>query len=78
MRNIFLVLLVFSSIVMAKEVTVSILPQKYFVEKIAKDKIKVNVMVKPGARITSYNVCYTKLLRNSTTVAKFEILSKYI
>ncbi len=29
-------------------VTVSILPQKYFVEKIAQDKVTVNVMVKPG------------------------------
>ena len=31
------------------ELTVSILPQKYFVEKIVKDKFDVNVMVQPGA-----------------------------
>jgi zinc transport system substrate-binding protein len=31
------------------ELTVSILPQKYFVQKIVKDKFDVNVMVQPGA-----------------------------
>ena len=30
------------------EITVNILPQKYFVEKIVKDKFDINVMVKPG------------------------------
>ena len=30
------------------ELTVNILPQKYFVEKIVKDKFNINVMVKPG------------------------------
>lgn len=39
---------IFASILFSMEVTVSIVPQKYFVEKIAKDKVKVNVMVKPG------------------------------
>lgn len=29
-------------------VSVSILPQKYFVERIAKDQVKVNVMIPPG------------------------------
>ena len=32
-----------------QELTVNILPQKYFVEKIVKDKFTINVMVKPGA-----------------------------
>jgi len=31
------------------EVTVTILPQKYFVQKIVKDKFKINVMVPPGS-----------------------------
>ena len=35
-------------------VTVSILPQKYFVEQIAKDKIDINVMVKPGFSPATY------------------------
>ncbi len=32
-----------------KQITVSILPQKYFVERIAGDKYKINVMLLPGA-----------------------------
>ncbi len=73
MRNIFLVLLVFSSIVMAKEVTVSILPQKYFVEKIAKDKIKVNVMVKPGASPATYEPKTSQMKLLSKSDAYFAI-----
>jgi len=37
-----------------KDVTVSILSQKYFVEKISGDKINVNVMVKPGFSPATY------------------------
>ncbi len=37
-----------------QEVTVSVLPQKYFVEKIAGDKVHVNVMVKPGFSPATY------------------------
>lgn len=36
------------------ELTVNILPQKYFVEKIVKDKYEINVMVKPGASPHNY------------------------
>jgi len=36
------------------QLTVSILPQKYFVKKIVKDKFEVNVMVKPGASPHTY------------------------
>lgn len=36
------------------QLTVSILPQKYFVEKIVKDKFEINVMVKPGASPHTY------------------------
>ena len=36
------------------EVTVSIVPQKYFVEKIAQDKVNVNVMVLPGFSPATY------------------------
>jgi zinc transport system substrate-binding protein len=38
----------------APTVTVSILPQKYFVEQIAKDYVNVNVMVVPGANQHTY------------------------
>ncbi|MDD2896129.1 MAG: zinc ABC transporter substrate-binding protein [Aliarcobacter sp.] len=36
------------------ELSVSILPQKYFLEKIVKDKYDINVMVKPGASPHTY------------------------
>ncbi len=35
-------------------VHVSILPQKYFVEKIGKERVKVNVLVKPGKSPATY------------------------
>lgn len=38
----------------AKEISVSILPQKYFVEKIVGDKFDVNVMVQPGFSPATY------------------------
>ena len=38
----------------AKAVSVSVLPQKYFVEAIAGEGIKVNVMIPPGASHSSY------------------------
>lgn len=37
-----------------REILVSILPQKYFVEKITGDRFKVNVMVPPGANPENY------------------------
>jgi zinc transport system substrate-binding protein len=36
------------------EITVNILPQEYFVEKIVKDKFEINVMVKPGSSPHNY------------------------
>lgn len=47
MKNIILLIL-FTITLYSYEVTVSITPQKYFVEQIAKNKVNVNVMVKPG------------------------------
>jgi len=55
MRLILLTFLLLSSFVFAKqELTVSILPQKFFVEKIVGDKMRVNVMVKPGSSPATY------------------------
>lgn len=54
MKKLFIAILALSSVVFAKEVTVSILPQKYIVEKIAKDRIDINVMVKPGFSPATY------------------------
>ncbi len=54
MKKILLGLLCLTSIILSKEVTVSILPQEYFVKKIVGDKINVNVMVKPGSSPATY------------------------
>ncbi|MGB7402519.1 MAG: zinc ABC transporter substrate-binding protein [Arcobacter sp.] len=55
MKKIFFIfLIIYSSLYAQKTVTVSILPQKYFVEKIAKDKVKINVMVQPGFSPATY------------------------
>ena len=49
-KIIFLFIVMFSFLnASTQELTVNILPQKYFVEKIVKDKFTINVMVKPGA-----------------------------
>ncbi|NVJ53283.1 MAG: zinc ABC transporter substrate-binding protein [Campylobacteraceae bacterium] len=67
MKNIFIAFFALSSILLAKEVTVSIVPQKFFVEKIAGNKIDVNVMVKPGSSPATYEpkVSQMKKLANS-------------
>ena len=48
-KIIFLFIVMFSFLnASTEQLTVNILPQKYFVEKIVKDKFTINVMVKPG------------------------------
>ena len=49
------------------EISVSIAPQKYFLEKIAKDKFDINVMVKPGSSPHTYEpkTSQMKSLNNS-------------
>ncbi len=73
MKKILIALTLLSSIVVAKEVTVSILPQKFFVEKIAGDKIDVNVMVKPGASPASYEPKTSQMKKLSNSLAYFSI-----
>lgn len=54
-KILFLFIAIFTILNASKpELTVSILPQKYFVEKITKDKFDVNVMVQPGASPHTY------------------------
>ena len=62
-KKIFLLLIVFSLISCGSEeksedstptVSVSILPQKYFVEQIAGDLFSINVMIPPGASPATY------------------------
>ncbi|QKF67870.1 metal ion ABC transporter, periplasmic metal-binding protein [Arcobacter venerupis] len=56
MKKIVLIFIFLISFLYASkpELSVSILPQKYFVEKIVKDKYEINVMVKPGASPHTY------------------------
>jgi len=73
MKKILIVLFLFSTILFAKEVTVSIVPQKYFVEKIAKDKVKVNVMVTPGASPATYEPKTSQMRQLSKSDIYFSI-----
>lgn len=51
MKKFLLILSLFISFVYANkpQLTVNILPQKYFVEQIVQDKFEINVMVQPGS-----------------------------
>ena len=57
----------------AYDVTVSILPQKYFVEQIAKDKVNVNVMVKPGFSPATYSPKTSQMRKLSKSKIYFSI-----
>ena len=50
-------------------VAVTILPQKYFVEKIAGDLVQVNVLVPPGASPELYSLMPSQMTGLSTTLA---------
>ena len=73
MKKLFLLLIVLSSVVLAKEVTVSILPQKFFLKKIVGDKINVNVMVAPGSSPATYEPKTSQMRKLSSSLAYFSI-----
>ncbi len=54
-------------------VTVSILPQKYFVERVGGEHVQVNVMVQPGESPATYEPKPEQLQALSQTVAYFRI-----
>ena len=54
-------------------ITVSILPQKYFVEKIAGDKFQINVIVPPGASHENYDPTPEQVMNLSKTFLYFRI-----
>jgi len=59
----FLLILIFITSIWAKDIiAVSILPQKFPVEKIVKDRFLVEVMVPPGSSPATYNVKPNQLL----------------
>lgn len=73
-KVLFMVFLVISSLsAQVIDVTVSILPQKYFVEKIAGDKINVNVMVKPGFSPSTYEPKTSQMKKLSSSIVYFAI-----
>ena len=51
-----------------RTISVSILPQRYFVERIAGDYVKVNVMIPPGANpaVSDLSTEQLKALHNSS------------
>lgn len=75
MKAILLIIsLIFTTLSAEKlDVTVSILPQKYFVEKIAGDKINVNVMVKPGFSPATYEPKTSQMKKLSNSIVYFGI-----
>lgn len=75
MQKVLLAIFVMVSLSYAskKEVTVSVLPQKYFVEKIAGDKVHVTVMVKPGFSPTTYEPKTSQMKRLANSKIYFAI-----
>ena len=74
MKKLFISLLFLANIVYAQKiVTVSILPQKYFVEKIAQDKVLVNLMVKPGFSPATYEPKTVQMKELSNSEIYFSI-----
>ncbi|RXJ88752.1 cation ABC transporter substrate-binding protein [Arcobacter sp. CECT 8983] len=73
MKNIFIAFFALSAILLAKEVTVSIVPQEFFVKKIAGDKVNVNVMVKPGASPATYEPKVSQMKRLAQSEIYFAI-----
>jgi zinc transport system substrate-binding protein len=66
-------LIISTSHAMQKDVTVSIMPQKYFVQKIAGDKINVNVMVKPGFSPATYEPKTSQMKKLSKSIIYFAV-----
>lgn len=73
-KIIFFSLILFSSLAFAKNgVAVSILPQMSFVQKIAKDKIDVTLMVEPGSSPHSYEPKASQMVALSKAKIYFSI-----
>lgn len=73
MNKIVLLVMALSLSLFSKEVTVSIVPQKFFIEQIAKDKIDVNVMVTKGFSPATYEPKTSQMRKLSTSVAYFSL-----
>ena len=74
MRLFALALLLLSSVYASSiEVMTSIVPQKYFIEQIGKDKVVVNVMVKPGFSPATYEPKTSQMRKIAKAKAYFSI-----
>ncbi len=72
MKRALIAAIILCSALLAKErVAVSILPQKFFVEKIAADKVEVMVTIPPGASPASYNVKPSQLQKLKSVAIYF-------
>ncbi len=70
------IFLIVSSVLFSQEtinVTVTILPQKYFVEKIAGEKAQVEVMIPPGGNPATYDLSTKKVKNLSKTKIYFKV-----
>ena len=54
-------------------ISVSILPQKYFVEQIVEDFFEVNVLIPPGASPASYDPTPQQIADLEISIAYFKI-----
>ncbi len=54
-------------------ITVSILPQKYFVEKIAGDSFEINVLIPSGASPETYEPTPSQILKTEKSAVYFEM-----
>ncbi len=74
MKKIFLILIVISTISLAKvQVSVSIPPQAFFVQKVAGDLVSVEVLVKPGSSPATYSPKPSQLKLISDSLIYFTI-----
>ena len=74
MKIIFITLFILTSFVFSSsEITVSILPQKYMLEKITKDKFKINVMLKKGFSPENYEPKSSQMKLLSKSLIYFSI-----
>lgn len=75
MKKISMIILLITSFswLNALEVTTSILPQKYFIEKIAQDRVKVNVMVQAGFSPATYEPRTSQMKKLASSKIYFSI-----
>lgn len=75
MKKLLISIFVFSSILYASkpQLTVNILPQKYFVEKIVKDKFDINVMIKPGSSPHNFEPKPSQMKSLNASKAYFQV-----